>query len=238
EQAIVMHNPAFAELYTGDPRAELEGRPLREVGDGQWDDPVILQRLNDVLYRDRELWDHELRQRTSDESERVMLVNALLMPLPDRDDPVALVTVSDVTAQKGIEHQARHRNRQLEGKSAQGAGATPARGPSRSPPPHARRAPLRHFVGSAARPARGLGDGAAEKTRHYLGVIGSSATRMAELIDDLLVYSRLGRIALRLQSVDMQILVAESRAMLDANLVNDCHGCRVDLLITALSIHD
>ena len=48
-------------------------------------------------------------------------------------------------------------------------------------------------------------------------MIGDSAKRMSELIDDLLVYSRLGRSALRLQAVDMQSLVEETRAMLEAN---------------------
>lgn len=236
EQAIVMHNAAFAELYTGDPRAELEGRPLREVGDGQWDDPVILQRLNDVLFRDRELWDHELRQRTSDESERVMLVNARLMPLPDRDERVVLVTVSDVTAQKGIEHQVRHLNRQLEGKIEQVSEVNRELEAFSYSVSHDLRAPLRHIAGFADKLERRLGDGADEKTRHYLGVIGSSATRMAELIDDLLVYSRLGRSALRLQAVDMQSLVAETRAMLDANLANDSPGRRVEWRIAPLPI--
>lgn len=41
---------------------------------------------------------------------------------------------------------------------------------------------------------------------------------MATLIDDLLVYSRLGRAAMRQQTVDMQSLVADTRAMLDSNL--------------------
>jgi light-regulated signal transduction histidine kinase (bacteriophytochrome) len=44
---------------------------------------------------------------------------------------------------------------------------------------------------------------------------------MSALIDDLLVYSRLGRNAMKLQAVDMQSLVQETRAMLDANLQAD-----------------
>ncbi len=52
---------------------------------------------------------------------------------------------------------------------------------------------------------------------HYLEVIGGSARRMSTLIDDLLVYSRLGRNAMKLQAVDMQSLVQETRAVLDAN---------------------
>lgn len=236
EQDIVMHNAAFAELYTGDPRAELEGTALESIGDGAWTDPVILQRLNDVLYRDRELWDHEQRQRTSDESERVMLVNARRMPLPDRDERVVLVTVSDVTAQKAIEHQVRHLNRQLEGKVDQVSEVNRELEAFSYSVSHDLRAPLRHIAGFADKLGRRLGDEADDKSQHYLQVIGSSARRMAELIDDLLVYSRLGRSAMRLQAVDMQSLVAETRSMLDANLATDAPERRVDWRIAPLPI--
>ncbi len=40
---------------------------------------------------------------------------------------------------------------------------------------------------------------------------------MAQLIDDLLVFSRLGRGALRLQPVDMQSLVEEARALVETD---------------------
>ena len=44
---------------------------------------------------------------------------------------------------------------------------------------------------------------------------------MSSLIDDLLVYSRLGRSALKLQAVDMQSLVEETRAVLDTGSAVD-----------------
>ena len=69
---------------------------------------------------------------------------------------------------------------------------------------HDLRAPLRHIGGFADKLGRHLGDRNDEKTFHYLNTITTSARRMSQLIDDLLVYSRLGRSALRLQPVDMQ----------------------------------
>src|SRR3546814_20776336 len=40
---------------------------------------------------------------------------------------------------------------------------------------------------------------------------------MSDLIDDLLVYSRLGRSALRLPVLDLQSMVHDTRSLLDAN---------------------
>ncbi|KAG0751835.1 hypothetical protein G6F24_013994 [Rhizopus arrhizus] len=51
---VQLHNPAFAELYgLEDERAD--GLLLETVGDGAWQDPVMRQRLSDVLLRGREL---------------------------------------------------------------------------------------------------------------------------------------------------------------------------------------
>src|SRR5690606_37340900 len=109
---IVMYNAAFGELFgiEGDAR----GVALREIGDGAWDDAETLRRLRDVGGRGRELWDYELAQRTADGLERVTLVNARMMELPDSDDSVALVTASDISLQKASEEHIRDLNRQLE----------------------------------------------------------------------------------------------------------------------------
>ncbi|MDE4740131.1 sensor histidine kinase, partial [Klebsiella pneumoniae] len=105
---------------------------------------------------------------------------------------------------------------------------------------HDLRAPLRHVAGFSDKLSRHLGDQADDKSRHYLDVISSSARRMAALIDDLLVYSRLGRAAMRQQAVDMQSLVADTRAMLDSNLQaeaeNSGHVHQVEWNIAPLPI--
>lgn len=222
---IVMHNVAFNELFGvhGDAR----GQPLAEVGSGAWNDNETLRRLRDVCGRGRELWDYELRVRTADAQDRVMLVNARLMELPDSDEAVALVTASDVTLQKVTEEHIRDLNRQLEGKVEQVSDVNRELEAFSYSVSHDLRAPLRHIAGFAEKLRRHLGEDIDEKAQHYVGVIGSSAKRMSELIDDLLVYSRLGRSALRLQAVDMQSLVEETRAMLDANVALEAPGHHV-----------
>jgi signal transduction histidine kinase len=234
EQRVVMHNAAFSELYAlGN---NVHGTPLTDVGDGAWGDPALLQRLNDVLMRGRELWDYEQLQVDAAGVNRTMLVNARTMPLPDSDDRVVLMTVSDISTRKTDENRIRELNRQLEGKVDQVTEINQELEAFSYSVSHDLRAPLRHIGGFAAKLGRHLGDRADEKSLHYLEIIGGSATRMSTLIDDLLVYSRLGRSALRLQAVDMQSLVVETRAMLDANAQTDMPGRRIEWQVAPLPI--
>ena len=234
QQRVVMHNTAFAELYAIEDN--LNGLPLTDVGNGAWRDPAILQRLKDVMSRGRELWDYEQLQHGADGTERTMLVNARTMPLPDRDDKVVLMTVSDISTRKADENRIRELNRQLEGKIDQVTEVNQELEAFSYSVSHDLRAPLRHIGGFADKLGRHLGDNADDKSRHYLEIIGGSARRMSALIDDLLVYSRLGRSALRLQAVDMQSLVVETRAMLDANAQSDTPDRRIEWQVAPLPI--
>ncbi|QBG89468.1 PAS domain S-box protein [Xanthomonas oryzae] len=235
-QRIVLHNPAFAELYGLEERGN-ELMALEDVGEGVWRDTQIHQRLADVLLRGRELWDYEHEQRGADGVLRTMLINARRMPLPDTtDEDVVLMTVSDISLQKSAQMRIQELNRQMEGKVEQVSEVNRELEAFSYSVSHDLRAPLRHVAGFSDKLARHLGDAADEKSRHYMEVISSSARRMASLIDDLLVYSRLGRSALRLQAVDMQSLVAETRAILDSNVQSENTGHRVDWHIAPLPV--
>ncbi|AAW77190.1 two-component system sensor protein [Xanthomonas oryzae pv. oryzae KACC 10331] len=236
DQRIVLHNPAFAELYGLEERGN-ELMALEDVGEGVWRDAQIHQRLADVLLRGRELWDYEHEQRGADGVLRTMLINARRMPLPDTtDEDVVLMTVSDISLQKTAQMRIQELNRQMEGKVEQVSEVNRELEAFSYSVSHDLRAPLRHVAGFSDKLARHLGDAADEKSRHYMEVISSSARRMASLIDDLLVYSRLGRGALRLQSVDMQSLVAETRAILDSNVQSENTGHRVEWHIAPLPV--
>ena len=228
---VTMRNPAFDQLYglrdgnSGMDPGQDDDIPLTALGNGQeWEDPVVRQRLADVLSRGRELWDYEIEQRDADGQRRILLLNARRMQLPDSRRASVLMTLSDVTVQRAALKQVEELNRQLEGKVDQVTEVNQELEAFSYSVSHDLRAPLRHIAGFADKLGNHLGEGADEKSRHYLQVIGNSARRMSTLIDDLLVYSRLGRGALRLQAVDMQSLVAETRAMLDAGLRSDAEA--------------
>ena len=119
-----------------------------------------------------------------------------------------------MTARKRSEQRILELNRELETQVAQVSEVNRELEAFSYSVSHDLRAPLRHIAGFADKLGTHLGEGADEKAHHYLEVIGSSARRMSTLIEDLLLYSRLGRNALRLQPVDVSALVEELRAML------------------------
>lgn len=223
-------NAAFSELYgvSEESRAEY----LEDLGQGAWADEVLLQRLRDVLLRDRELWDFELTQRTIDGVERHVVINARRLQQQDSESPVLLLTVSDVTARALVEQQVKELNHQLEGKVAQISDVNRELEAFSYSVSHDLRAPLRHITAFAQKLEDHLGEDVDDTSRHYLSVIRDASHRMAQLIEDLLVFSRLGRGALRLQAVDMRTLVDETCTLAES----EAPGRRIVWHVDALPV--
>lgn len=89
---------------------------------------------------------------------------------------------------------------------------------------HDLRAPLRHVDGFADLLQRHARESLDDKARHYLAQISDSAQSMGRLIDDLLVFSRMGRTEMQDQRVDLNVLVEEARRVLANEAANrDIH---------------
>ncbi len=213
-RSLVVNN-AFSDLYGED--LQQSSRPLAQIGDGAWSDTALLQRLKDVLLRNRELWDYDIVQHTADGQKRHIVVNARRLQQEASDEPTLLLTASDVTVRALTEQKVVELNRQLEGKVAQISDINRELEAFSYSVSHDLRAPLRHIAGFVRKLERHLGEHGDDKTTHYIAVINDSAKRMAELIDDLLVFSRLGRSPLRLQAVDMQSLVEEASTQAESD---------------------
>ena len=72
---------------------------------------------------------------------------------------------------------------------------------------HDLRAPLRHIDGYAALLSKTAGEALNDKARRYLQTISDSAKQMGQLIDDLLVFSRMGRQDMLRTTVSLDQLV-------------------------------
>lgn len=75
---------------------------------------------------------------------------------------------------------------------------------------HDLRAPLRHIMGFVEILEKEAADNLSVAHRRHLATIGGAARRMADLIEDLLAFSRIGRSEMQKARVDMLTLVMEA----------------------------
>lgn len=83
---------------------------------------------------------------------------------------------------------------------------------------HDLRAPLRHLTGFARLLTEKLSENLDEEGKRYLQVISDSAVKMSRLIDDILLFSRMGRTEMRKISIDMNALVKEALGELETEV--------------------
>jgi PAS domain S-box-containing protein len=95
---------------------------------------------------------------------------------------------------------------------------------------HDLRAPLRHMDGFADLLRRQAWDTLDEKSRKYLDYVTDAAKVMGALIDDLLVFSRMGRVEMQSTHVELGELVAEVRKSLEAGTSGRSIAWRVGAL--------
>ena len=74
---------------------------------------------------------------------------------------------------------------------------------------HDLRTPLRHIVGFAELLQKDTASSLSPRGQRYMGIIADAASRMDQLIDDLLEFSRMGRQELRQAEVPLAPLVSE-----------------------------
>ncbi|MEY2545680.1 MAG: hypothetical protein QOG48_797, partial [Verrucomicrobiota bacterium] len=96
---------------------------------------------------------------------------------------------------------------------------------------HDLRAPLRAVDGFSQAVLEDYGEQLPKEGRHYLQTIREGAQRMGLLIDDLLTFSRLSRMALKKETINMTRIVRDALAELDS----ETKGRKIDMQVHDLS---
>jgi len=160
-----------------------------------------------LLIEEMENEENKALTRRAEESQASTHDTILLLALATLLQSVLLGSVyylirHDITQRKRVAAELRHRGEQLEAANKE----LEAFSYSVS---HDLRAPLRHIDGYVSLLEKAAVTALDEKARRYLATISESAKQMGQLIDDLLVFSRMGRAEMRDTPVYLDQLVKE-----------------------------
>jgi len=108
EVIVVTANRAFCRLFQVSPE-ETEGRPLYELGDGQWDIPALRRLLHEILPLNTAFDDFEVTHDFPKIGRRTMLLNARRLYQSPARPQLILLAMEDATARLSAERAALER---------------------------------------------------------------------------------------------------------------------------------
>lgn len=198
---ITLYNKG-AERVLGYAASDVLGKPVTDL----YLDPSERAAVLAELDAKGDAIGHEVRLRTRDG--RTVTLSLTLSPCRDAEGQViGTVGVSkDITAAKLLEQALRTSNQELEGFVYVIS--------------HDLQTPLRGIHGFADLLVKRMKDKLDERERHYVARIQAGAQRMATLINDLLEYSRLERMAQPFEKVRMKDVLDQALRDLD-HLIRD-----------------
>ena len=101
-------NRAFYELFQAE-RGAIEGQPIYELGDRQWDIPRLRELLSKISRQHAGAEEFEVQHTFESIGERTMLLSARALPRPGERPPLILLAIDDVTERRRsewlLEHQ-------------------------------------------------------------------------------------------------------------------------------------
>ena len=192
-------------------RDELIGQDHRLINSGHHPKEFIRDLWTTIARG--QVWKGEIRNRAKDGSS--YWVDTTIVPFlkPDGKPHQYVAIRADVTARKRVEEEIRRLNHELEARvtdrTAQLEAANKELEAFSYSVSHDLRAPLRHIDGFVGLLVKSDGQTVSERGRGYLHTISDSARQMGQLIDDLLVFARMGRAEMRIGRVDLTHLLAE-----------------------------
>jgi PAS domain S-box-containing protein len=154
-------------------------------------------------------WEGELEKSRADGS-GVTVASRWSLRRDDQGRPAAILeTNNDITEHKRREQEIRTLNLELGKRTTELEAINKELEAFAYSISHDLRAPLRHVSGFAELLQKNAGSSLNEKSSRYLTIILDSVKRMGNLIDDLLAFSRIGRVEARRGLVNLEQLLDE-----------------------------
>ena len=188
-------------------REELMGQDHRIINSGHHP-KAFIRELWETITNGR-VWKGQIKNRAKDGT--IYWVDTSIVPfLDEHGKPAQYIAIrADITERKQAEEQIVQLNAELQQHAAKTEAANKELEAFSYSVSHDLRAPLRHIHGYVEMLTAATGGQLADKPRRYLQTIVAASAAMGQLIDDLLAFSRTGRVELRRECVRLDELVAE-----------------------------
>ena len=205
---ITYWNRGAQELYGWAPE-EAIGKRAHELLQTSFPAPIE-QIQAELLSTGR--WDGEL-DKTRADGTHVVVASRWSLRRDERERPTAILeTNNDITERKRREEEIRALNEELGKRTTELEAINKELEAFAYSISHDLRAPLRHMAGFTELLQKTAASVLNDKSKRYVNMILESATRMGNLIDDLLAFSRIGRTETHKTKVSLEQLVREAVA--------------------------
>jgi PAS domain S-box-containing protein len=212
EGCFLSVNPALARMHGYASPEEMIAH-VTDIGRQHYVDPKDRARFKECLDQQGFVKGFEAEELRKDGRRIWVSINARAVRGSDGASRYYEGTVEDVTERKRAEKEIRRLNQELEqrvvDRTAQLQAANKELEAFAYSVSHDLRAPLRHIDGFLELLQKRIAPVVDDQSRQYMGTIADSAKRMAMLIDDLLSFSRMGRLEMSKMPVDLADLVQE-----------------------------
>lgn len=192
-------SPSFYRAFQATP-AETEGRPLYDIGNGQWDDPELRRLIEEVLPREQGFDDYEVSREFAGIGRKTMTLSGRRLLDESGAGHLIMLAIEDVTARRQLEETLRERVADLHA-------ADRSKNQFLALLAHELRNPLAPLFNAVEILKTGASEPAAlERARELLT---RQIRNMARMIDDLLDVSRItqGKIQMRRRPVELATLL-------------------------------
>jgi PAS domain S-box-containing protein len=154
-------------------------------------------------------WEGELTKTRADGTQVVVASRWSLQRDADGRPLAILDTYNDITERKRSEDEIRKLNAQLERRSSELEASNKELEAFAYSASHDLRAPLRHVAAYAEMLQKTAASALDERSRRYVTNLLEAAKKMGALIDDLLAFSRIGRVETRMTLVSLEEVLRE-----------------------------
>jgi PAS domain S-box-containing protein len=160
-------------------------------------------------------WEGELNHRRKDGS-RVFVASRWVLEHTDPEAPLKVLEINnDITARKQADDEIKRLNKELSLRISDLTASNQELEAFTYTAAHDLRAPLRHMHGFAGFLRSAWYEKLDEDGRHCLDKIASASRGMGQLLDDLLNFSRLGRVEMQMNRVNLARVVEQIRQELE-----------------------